>query len=374
MEGRKVARKSGFTLIELLVVVSIIGLLIGILLPALSTARKAAAQVKDGAQLREVQRGLITFSQNNRDLYPIPSALDKLNYTETGGGTAGQITQSGQLQAKQKQYDRTGAVLSILIYNGYVSPEQTVNPAEADGGIRPDKDFQFQAVTQAQDPKQALWDPGFVGAYSNRDRYIPPMNAGPATGPNSPDNPIALQVSVGNNSYAFQPLWGARDSAAYWSNTTDASTPVIVNRGPTYQVPADALGNANALYQLANSPPGSGIGSATLLIHGGKKTWEGNLVWMDNHVSFETSPQPTTLRISYTPSAGGQSYQVADNLFADETYETQGVTSSNPAAIRSNAYFRQWPVGIGQSEVVQNLETLAAFDSDNNGWGGVSSN
>lgn len=371
MNVRKDARKGGFTLIELLVVVSIIGLLIGILLPALSQARKAAAQVKDGAHLREVQRGLITFSGNNRDRFPIPSILDKLNYTETGGGTAGQPTTPGQLQNKQQQYDRTGAILSILIYNGYVSTEQLINPAEADGGIRADKDFQFQVVTQAQDPRQALWDPGFVGAYSNRDRFIPPMNTGSTTGPNQPDNPTAGSVSVGNNSYALQPLWGGRATSRFWSNTTDANTPIIANRGPVYTVPSNPLSNANALYQLSPTPPGAGIGSTTLLIHGGKKTWEGNIVWNDNHVSFETSPQPQTLRIDF--AQGGQTYQVADNIFADEPYETQGTTSTNPAALRNNAYFRQWPVGLGASQTVQNLETIAAFDSDNNGWGGVTS-
>lgn len=369
MNVRKDARKGGFTLIELLVVVSIIGLLIGILLPALSQARKAAAQVKDAAQLRELQRGLVTFSANNRDRFPIPSLLDKLNYTETGGGTAGTVTTSGQLTNKQQQYDRTGAILSVLVYNGFITPEQLINPAEADGNIRADKDFQYQTVSQAQDPRQALWDPGFVGAFSNRDRYIPPTNTGSQTGPNTPDNPTAGQVSIGNNSYGLQPLWGARTSSRYWSNTTDANTPIIANRGPKYTEPANLLTNANAQYVLSQSPPGSGVGSATLLIHGGKKTWEGNIVWNDNHVSFETTSQPTTLRIDFTQ--GGTTYQVSDNLFVDEAGETNGQSGANLASVRGNAYFRQWPVGIAANAVVTNLETFAAYDSDNNGWGGI---
>jgi prepilin-type N-terminal cleavage/methylation domain-containing protein len=66
----KTGRQHGFTLVELLIVVSIIALLIGILLPALSEARRTARQVVDIANLREHGNGAQAYAAENKGVLP----------------------------------------------------------------------------------------------------------------------------------------------------------------------------------------------------------------------------------------------------------------------------------------------------------------
>ena len=62
--------RRGFTLIELLVVISIIALLLAILYPALSAAKRRAQTVVCGANLKNYGSALHMYTSDNRDYFP----------------------------------------------------------------------------------------------------------------------------------------------------------------------------------------------------------------------------------------------------------------------------------------------------------------
>ena len=248
----------GFTLIELLVVMGIIALLLAILLPALNKARATTRRVKDQTQIQQLHKGFLVLSIDNNGAFPTPGLKNRFG-TVPGRG------------AEDQTRNDHGALYSVCVMENAFDPQILVSPSEVSPNVLAMANYNYQAKNVAQD---IWWDA----------------------------NLKADLTALSHVSYGTHLLGGTR-KAREWKDTKNSRYAVVGNRGVQNGDLTDAIYNA----------------SRTLGIHGNDKSWEGGIVWNDNHVTYEEGFTP----VSHQPARVNNA-NIDDNIFKADEGDTGG--------------------------------------------------
>jgi prepilin-type N-terminal cleavage/methylation domain-containing protein len=291
-------RAHGFSLVELLVVISIMGILMAIIIPAVAGAQRSAREVQERKQLTDVNMGWKSWAASHSNRYPVPGLARRQARDLDGDGTPDTYVHgSGREDAKWNSHD---SLLSLCIMENLIIPGQLLSPNEPSEAVYAYDSYRYNALGAADtsDPGATLkWDHGFS------------------------NDLLGENLGYCHNSYAIMPLVGDR-RRDQWDRTSSASFVVAGTRGP--------LAGDQGLLNNQDASGDPQVPSNTAFLMGQAGLWRGILVYGDGHsdVAEGFYPNGATWK---SVDTSGVAMQLPDNVFkADDPSNDDAWNSQTP--------------------------------------------
>ncbi|MCH2148341.1 MAG: prepilin-type N-terminal cleavage/methylation domain-containing protein [Phycisphaerales bacterium] len=292
-------KKRGFTLVELMVVVAIIALLMGLLLPALSSAMATARAKKDSANLRGLGQGMASYGSDYNGSWCVPGELWRNPVQVEGMGNVCMIGRGDP----NFTYNTTDNLASAMIAQNYHTVEIHVSPCENNPDIGVKGEIPENGNIVAYDHSD--WDP------SNCSYWDQQFEA-------------RLNGNASHTSYANQCLMG--DRLISWNDTAKSSNAVYCLRGTEDGVVTDMEEGSG---EFTRSP--------VLDFMGPSGAYHANILWGD--ISIENIQNFYPANSQYEERTTGYTNGIKkDNIFRAE-FAGAPDANGNPSNLLSGDNF-----------------------------------
>ncbi|MDP7029408.1 MAG: type II secretion system protein [Phycisphaerales bacterium] len=294
--------RRGFTIVELMIVVAIIGLLMTLLLPAVSSALRNAHAVQDKVVLKGLGDALMTSSEDYDTRFIRPSLVARCHVVKRGkdhGYVPGQGLEG-------KPWDSTENLYSTMIMKEYIGPENCISPVDSNphAGVKGQVE---EASGDVLPYDYTAWDPGNDAnvVQNSPEGYMDTTFSCELNDENPDHGSWATQLLAGNRYRLWEDNPSSEEHALL-------STRTVTDSGDSAAWPSELTDG------ITNTSEDGYKFSPVLDQLGATNQWQGHVYTSQGTVEMKESHLEYKFHASGIEDSGSYAKAVPDNMFECE--------------------------------------------------------